>query len=507
MSLGLDRIFPQSRSRRLRAPWPLLRRSPRPSPRRSRVRWWRVLAVVGVTCLVLGLLGLIAWRLGADRSPFARLLPAETPLVLEGEPSAVLEALRRLPGPGPQLLKDFGLSPASVSDSHRVLVALLAGPPTSNPSACRAHLAQTVDVLESSWERTGSWPKHLSEVASCPQGGQVLYQRQGEDYVLECRGPDHRMAYDSRQGFLTESAPSPVYLVAVEKSAEPTVQAALIPGMKPDLRLYCSDPEQLDRLLSAPGPRLSLPGPEGSPLRLTARARELRELFPSLPSGLARNDRVEVWGDPATGRLSARMPLPTPTLSEEPLEVSEVLAELPASPVTLAGTPSFLRLLGVDPGLAEAPDLLGLALADPLVRGQEREQLARVMEGRQPTAMEARFATPARARTWLGRSSWALLQGEGHRGGQAACLQQRVVVRMGPGMPGLSSRPTLPNGPGQTGLAGWATLQDPEADTEVYSFAAGRDREQLWLEILRQGAPPTSPRPQPSPSVPTMQGS
>jgi len=462
---------------------------------------------LGVTCLVLGLVGLVAWRLAADRSPFSRLLPAETPLVLEGEPSAVLEALRRLPGPGPQLLKDFGLSPATISDSHRVLVALLTGPPTAHPSPCRAHLAQTVDQLESSWEKTGSWPDQLSEVASCPQGGQVLYQRQGQDYVLECRGPDRRLAYDSRQGFIEESGVSPVYLLAVEKSTGQTVRAGLIPGTGPDLRLYCSDPDQLDRLLSASGPRLSLPGPEDSPLRLTARVRELRELFPSLPSGLGRNDRVEVWGDPAAGRMSARMPLPTPVLPEEPLEVSELLAELPASPVTLAGTPAFLRLLGVDPGPADAPDLLGLALAAPLVRGQEREQLARALEGRQPAALEARFGNPARARAWLNRSSWASLQGEGHRGGQTACLQERVVVRMGPGMPVQGSRPSLPDGPGQTGLVGWATLESPEAGTEVYSFAAGRDHEQFWLEFLRQGTSETSPKPQPSPSVPTLQGS
>ena len=428
-------------------------------------------------------------------------------MVLEGEPSAVLEALRRLPGPGPELLKDFGLSPATVSDSHRMLVALLAGPPLAHPSPCRAHLAQTVDRLESSWEKTGSWPEHLSEVVSCPQGGQTFYQRQGEDYILECRGPDHRLAYDSRQGFIDEPTPSPVYLVAVENSAGRTVQAALMPGTGPDLRLFCSDPDQLDRLLSASGPRLSLPGPEDSPLRLTARVRELRELLPDLPSGLARNDRIEAWGDPAAGRMSARMPLPTPVLSDKPVNVSELLAELPASPVALAGTPAFLRLLGLDPGPAEAPELLGLNLATPLIRGQEREQLARALEGRQAAALQARFADATRARAWLDRSSWASLQGEGHRGGQAACLQERVVIRMGPGMPLEGSRPALPDGPGQTGLAGWTTIQSPEAGTEVYSLAAGRDGATFWLEILRQGASATSPRPQPSPSVPTLQGS
>ena len=507
MSLGLDQVFPQPRSRRLRDPWPRVRRSPGPPLRRSRVRWWRVLSVLGAAGLVLALLGLLVWRWGADHSPFARLLPADTPMVIEGEPSAVLMALRSLPGPGPELLKDFGLFPATLSESDRVLVALLAGPPLAHPNPCRTHLAQTVDRLESSWEKTGSWPEHLAEVAPCPQGGKTFYRRQGEDYVLECRGDDHRLAYDSRQGFIEELTPSPVYLVAIENSTGQTVQAGLMPGTGPDLRLFCSDPDQLDRLLSASGHRLSLPGPEDSPLRLTARVRELCELFPDLPSGLARNDRIEAWGDLDAGRISARMPLPSSVPPDESVEVTRLLAELPASPVALAGTPSFLRLLGLDPSPTEAPELLGLSLATPLTRGQEREQLARALKGRQPAALEARFADATRARVWLDSSSWASLQGEGHRGGEAACLQERVLIHTGPGISLEESRPALPDGPGQTGLAGWTTIQDPEAGTKVYSIAAGRDGATFWLEILRQGNSANSPGPQPSPSVPTMQGS
>ncbi len=507
MSLGLDRAFPRSGSRRPRSAWTFLRRFPRRAPRRSRVRWARVLSVLGVAGLLLALAGLIAWRLGVDRSPFAGLLPAETPLVLEGEPSAVLEALRRIPGPGPQLIKDFGLSPALLEQTDRMLVALLAGSPVSTPNPCRTHLARTVDKLEDTWNQTGTWPDQLQEIPGCPQGGQVAYHKQGEDYRLECRGADSHLAYDSRQGFLEGPASAPVYLVAIEKAPEQTIQAALVPGSQQDLRLYCSDPGQLDRLLSASGARLELPGPKSPPFRLTAQARTLRELCPTLPAGLLRDERVEVWGDPATGRLSARLPLPTPALPERAAEIPEVLTALPASPVALAGTPGFLALLGLDPGTEDSPDVLGLTLNAPLCRGQEREQLARALEGRQATTLEARFGDPSRARAWLGRSAWASLQGEGHRGGQAAWLQERVVVRTGLGKPDREDRPDLPEAAGEIALAGWATLQVPGAGREVYSFTAGREAERLWLEIARQGTSADSPEPAASPSVPTLQGS
>ncbi len=492
MSLGLGQAFPQPGPRPRRSAWRFRRRARRRPQARLKVRWKRVLMVVAVA-LALLTVALAAWHAQSRRSPFAGLLPADAPLVVEGETSAVLEALRRSPEPGPQIIKDFGLSGALGSDTRRVMVAVFPGSTTAEVGLqCRHDLTRLVESLETAWEKTQDWPASLPAGATCPAGGQLTYRQDGQDYILECRGSNHHVVYDSRIGFLEGQSASPVFLVAVEKGKD-SLQASMFPGAHRDLRLFCNDQEQLNRLLSSSGPRLELPGPATAPLRLTARAQELRRLMPLLPQAVPGDGRVEIWGDPASGRLSVRLPLPRPGNQTEEVKAAQMLAEMPQAPVVIAGAPSLMRLLGLEVPQVGAPRCLGIALATPLVRGQEQQQMARVLSGREAATLQGWFDGPEQTRTWVRESALAPLLAGNDAGGEIALRPGGATLRLGPPMKPAGSRPVLPAGPSEAELAGWADLVRPGGASEPYSFCAGWDGNCLWLEVARQA---TRPEPQ-----------
>jgi len=508
MSLGLGQAFPQPGPRALRPAWRFrpawrlrrgLRRRP---PARLRLRWKRLLLVIGLTLLLLAA-ALTSWSGFRQESPFAGLLPADAPLVMEGETSAVLEALRRSPEPGPRILQDFGLSRALAGDTRRVMVAVFPGTPTPQAGLeCQRQLTRVVEALETSWEKTQTWPASLQSGSQCPSGGSLTYRREGQDYVLECRGSDHHEVYDSRIGFVTDPETSPVLLVAIEKGEEP-LQASILPGAHRDLRLFCNDQAQLNRLLSRPGPRLELPGPAGAPLRLTARARDLRAFFPGLPQTVPEEGRVEAWGDPTSGRLSLRLPLARPTDRPEPVQAAEMLAEMPQAPVVIAGDPSLMRWLGMDLPQVGTPRCLGLALADPLPHGQELQQVGRALSGRQAAVVKARFESPDQAREWLRRTPWSALLEDRPVGGEVTLQPEEATLRLGPALQPADSRPLLPAGPTEAELAGWATRVRPGEAVEQTRFCAGWDGDGLWIETDRQ-ASEAEVQPEP-PSIPTLQ--
>ncbi len=457
---------------------------------------------MGMALLVLTV-ALTAWSGWSRRSPFAGLLPADAPLVVEGETSAVLEALRRSPEPGPRILQDFGLSRALAGDTRRVMVAIFPG--TTTPQAgleCRQELTRLVEDLETSWESSQGWPTSLPPQVRCPAGGKVTWRQEGQDYILECRGRDHHEVYDSRIGFATDATTSPVLLVAVEKGEE-TLQASVLPSGHRDLRLFCNDQQQLNRLLSRPGPRLELPGPADAPLRLTARARDLRAFLPALPQTVPELARIEAWGDPTSGRISLRLPVSRPAATPEPVEAAEMLAEMPQAPVVVAGTPWLMRWLGMDLPQVGDPRCLGLALASPLPRGQELQQVARALSGRQAAVIKARFETPDQTRQWLRRTAWAPLLEGNQDGGEISLQPEEATLRLGPALQPAESRPLLPAGPTEAELAGWASLVGPGEVAELISFCAGWEGDCLWIETARQthevqGPPPPD-------SIPTMQ--
>lgn len=458
------------------------------------MRWSRVLTVVAVAGAALLALAAVAARLGqGTRSPFEGLLPADTPLVVEGEAAAVLEALRSSPGPGPQALEEFGLSHSLAGETRRMLVALLPGTSEADAGLCRAHLARVVDGLESAWEDRQAYPATAPALGSCPAGGTLSYRPEGEDFVLECQGSTHRVAYASREGFIEGTGGGPALLVAVEKGREQALQASLVPQATRDLRLFCTRPELLDQLLCSRGPRLDLPGPASAPLRLSAEARQFRSLFPRLSPQVPDGGRIEAWGDPAEGRWSARLPLALPAQAPAEADPASLLAELPTSPVAVAGSPALLEVLGLGPtglatGASRRPTCVGFTTAAPLVRGQERQQLDRAVAGRASAQVAARFETPGQVRPWLQASPWAALLQAGHPGGQVDLRGGTAILRLGAESPSQGSRPTLPAGPGDAALAGWATVVSPGTRADVYGFCAGWDGGRLWVEIDREAA-------------------
>lgn len=496
MSLGLGQAFPEKR-RAASPPWTAAPRPPKPAPRRVRVRWTRVLLTVGVTALALAGALAGAWKIGlAGRSPFEGLLPADTPVVLEGEASAVIEALRRAPGSGSRILADFGLTRSLAEGAQRILVARLSGPAPEEARLCRTHLARLVDALEAAWRPDQGYPASLPEARPCPCGGRETFRRDGEDFVLECRGANHEVRYDSRLGFPEEPSAEPVVLVAIEQGRTGARRASLVSRGGGGLRLLCNQPERLDHLLADRGPRLALPGPAGSPLRLAARTRDLRDLFPGLLQGLPEDGRVELWGDPLASRWSVRLAGKGLAASPGEEDSARLLSELPASPVAFAGSPELLRRLGLAPeGVDLAPVReVGVALEGPLTRERAGEEIALALAGRTPAVLAARFGSPARLRPWMQASAWKSVLDGRSRDARLQSSGDAALLHLGPEPGTVETRPSVPEGPAKAGLAGWVTLRESAGQAGLYGFSAGLAPEGCWLEIARQAALPAPAR-------------
>lgn len=465
--------------------WPLLRRRPVPR-RRVRVRWARLLAVGGAGLAVLALVLLVArlaWPGG--RSPFQGLLPDETPLAVEGEGAAVLDLLRRAGPLGPQVLDRFGLS-GSRCAGRRMLFALL--PRTGSDVAalrqCREAMGRSVNALELAWEEQQAYPAS-SPPLQCPAGGRPAYRLEGEDFVLECQGQDHRLAYDSRSGFEGGASAGPAVLVGLDR-----------PEAEGGMQLLCSQPELLEPLLAAAGPRLELPGPAGAPLRAVGDVASMEALLPGPWPQMAPRGRVHLWGDPTQERWSLRLPLPSP---ETPVGVAEALQELPAAPVAMAASPAFLRL--VAPTLAEelslsgaeAPGSVGVAMEEPFSRDGWREQLARRLAGRGGTVVAASFPEASQATAWVAKTPWSGVLTGTAPGAEFEARGTAAILRLGGWAGAEPSRPTLPTGEGEAALAGWVTVEGPHGRRALYCFAAGPDAQGTWMELSRQDAPPAPP--------------
>lgn len=462
--------------------WSLFRRAAPSARRRSRLRWGRVCATAaGFLVLVSLALGLAWASLGPARSPFEGLLPAETPLALEGEAAAVLELLRRTPPLGPQALEDFGLSLRG-SAGKRMLFALLPRGSADAADACRRRMAGAVAELENGWEGQQAYPSRPPAYA-CPSGGQAGYRLEGEDFVLECRGPSHVVTYDSRGGFDAQAEGGPVVLVGLERPPE-----------EGGLQLLCSRPELLDRQLASTGPRLAFPGPADAALRGVGRVQAVEALvqgpWPPLPEG----GRVQFWGDPAEERWSVRLPLAT----SEPGglgQVAEALGELPAAPVALAAAPGFLRLLA--PATARelalegsgAPGVLAVAMEEPVTREGWREQVARLLAGRTGAVVSASFTDGERMKRWLGSTPWAGALTGGSPGTELETRGAAARVRLGGWGGEALERPALPPGEGEAALAGWLTVSGPKGRRALYCVSAGPGDGEVWVEVRRHDAP------------------
>lgn len=466
--------------------WPFVRRRPAPR-RRVRVRWARLLSV-GAAGLALLAVALLVGRLAfsGGRSPFQGLLPADTPLALEGEGAAVLDVLRRAAPLGPQVLDRFGLSGSRCS-GRRMLFALLpqAGGDQAAARRCREAMGRAVNDLELAWEEQQAYPS-AAPALQCPAGGTPTYRPEGEDFVLECRGRDHRLAYDSRTGFEDSGTAGPAVLVGLDRPEE-----------EGGLQLLCSQPELLEPLLAAGGPRLELPGPASAPLRAVGDVASMEALIPGPWPQMAPQGRVLLWGDPAQERWSLRLPLPSPEVA---VVVADALQELPPAPVAMAASPAFLRLLA--PTLAEelslagaqAPGSVAVAMEEPFSREGWREQLARRLAGRGGTVVAASFPEASQASAWVAKTPWSGVLTGTAPGAEFEARGTAAILRLGGWAGAEPSRPTLPSGEGEAALAGWVTVEGPQGRRALYCFAAGPDAQGTWMELSRQEAPAAPPR-------------
>lgn len=480
--------LPEDRPSSGRSVWNFRRR--RPAARRKvRLRWSRLaVAAAGVGLLA----GLFVALPRSARSPFQGLLPAGTPLALEGDTGAVLDFLSHHAPLGPRVLQEFGLTGALAGGvDRRALVAVLPGAPVGQAEPCRRGMEALAVTLDEAWESGEAYPAVTS--GRCPSGRPLTYAVEGADYRLEC--PEHHLRYDSTSGFThaTGSSEGSPVLVALEEGARPRPPRPLSSRDARGVQVLCTSQPALDRALEPEQPTMELPGPPDAPVRLVASGPQAAEALPPvLQAAVASAPKVRIWGDPARGRWSLRVPHPAE--AEGPaVDVAGALGELPAAPVALAAEPRFLARLS--PAAAEAlgaghparPEVVALAAASPLRAGSWSSDLARLLAGRSPAVLAASCADEARARRWLA----ATRLGSDLRAGPGLHVEvQDGAVRVEMAAEGWAAtpRPKIPAGEGEALAAGWLTLAEPNGTSALYAWSAGLSEGDLWLEVARSAA-------------------
>ncbi|MBQ7501095.1 hypothetical protein IJT93_00065 [bacterium] len=164
-----------------------------------------ILILSGLLFLCIKLAG--GWLHLETSSPFAGLLPENTPFAIEGTPRQITYFLQTYSGLTTGIFNGYS---ADELKDLRVLVALL--PYKNNTSKkCQAFLNQEVCKIEDSWSQNGSYPTQLEPFA-CPEGGKISYQATENGFTLTCQAETHRTAYSSREGFLPSTVrQSPLY--------------------------------------------------------------------------------------------------------------------------------------------------------------------------------------------------------------------------------------------------------------------------------------------------------
>ena len=328
----------------------------KPTPKR-RLHWKRLLSLsFCLLLLVAGALwlGLSWWQnRPLPPSPFAGLLPAATPLALEGSPRAVAQVLRQ----HCDLVAEFAQYQNLADDPQiRILVAILPNAQGVDP-LCQTYLSRLASQLEETWNKERSYPQQFQPSKGCPHQGKTTYQSDGATFTLTCQGPQHRSLYNSRSGLAlaqptpsTAQAAAPSNLpergerapekVAAQRLAElqdnPRVAQAIAQGDLSSLAHSQWKDSQNPPPVSFYQDSLTLAAPQAAPYLERNQPLSLQEL----PQVFKLKEPFFI----AIANLTAQAPncftLPAyPQLqlwSPHPQAIQELLKSTPAQPLTLA---------------------------------------------------------------------------------------------------------------------------------------------------------------------------
>ncbi|MGM9998682.1 MAG: hypothetical protein ACI38Q_04730 [Candidatus Bruticola sp.] len=163
---------------------------------------WPKLAVSSLSAVIL--IYVCIWLLGRlfnglmlpKDSPFVGLIPTSVPFAAEGSPKQATEFLQKRCG----LIADFNSNLSQKYPKARILVALMPSNGLSSSLECQSYLLDLASNIEELWNKNSAYPTSISPFPPCPEGGQAVYNSDGQKFTIICTGRQHRTVYSSTDG-------------------------------------------------------------------------------------------------------------------------------------------------------------------------------------------------------------------------------------------------------------------------------------------------------------------
>lgn len=480
------------------SPSPQLECTASPAPKGTTTFWQnhRRSAVLTLAVLfALAVVGCLKSCSPLQRSPFSGILPADTPLVIEGSPQDVAHFLVQMDIAIPALGDGQDLSSLNCS---RLLYAAI--PPESNGdvSGCKKAIMKTVNILEENWTTTQSYPATLEGLApNCPHGGTITYRLTDNGFALSCQGTDHQTTYDSVLGLSTDvTAQKPLVFIAFY-SDDPCWDEAAISPQHPDLKILSSDPEFTAKYLEQVPAPLDIRYPKDSSMFVQVLNASLPQIWTKLPAELP-GKYTTITKSAQTGIYSLRAQVAEPeseTQSPSYPSIEKTLACLPQGQTRLAGSCALLEslnLLPLSPVQLRGgkPLTLGMATNATLRLAQLLPTFSSGLAGLTQSSFSAQFGDAGSAQNALRQSPWGDLSQPTNPQCTGTCNGAIAQVAIGDPLPAAQNQVALPPGPGPAQLGGVVTVTVSPQDVRPYAFSGGVHENQLWLEV--QPLHPTS---------------
>ena len=446
---------------------------------------------VGIALLAIVLIFLIAgracqWHGYGERSPFHEMLPADTPLVIEGDKDEVIKFIRSI-----GLIEPTNADLGSL-DALQCTRLLYAAVPAANTdgAACRQSLMNAVNGIEEEWDLNHTYPAQpQTPIQPCPLGGQPVYQSDGQTFSLTCSGPTHQTIYTSTDGLTASNAVAqPLVIVAFVSDTAKLSSSFTPPGFS-QVQVISTDPARTQQMLESDAEKMEIRYPQHTSLFIDMLNSQLSTLGLGLNATLP-GKRFTITKSDFSGIYSLRATFEDSEYNPDYPVINASLEALPQASTRWAGSVELMKELNILPLAVkewsqQQPLICAMATNANMEINQLMPTMDSAMSGLTQATFVGEFSDEASAQACAVSGPW----GDISDGQNPQCLAQiqdtRVAVNIGDALTaGNHTKVYLPPHRGPVQLGGQLSLISRQDQTsEVYNFCAGVRNGQFWMEI------------------------